>query len=147
MYRTRQIRIKEGHRFYPYCENICRASVNLYNRATYLIRQYATAADRIEKKKDLTENQKTACEMIRKVTQGTKFFPKSSWLNYKQLDFILKSTEDAAYRGMPAQANQQTLKCVIRNFESFFESVKEYKERPERFTGKPKMPGYKKKDP
>lgn len=76
----------------------------------------------------------------------TKFSPKKKWLTYGQLDYILKSTEDPSYRGLPAQANQQILKCVLRNFRSFFESCKEYRKRPEAFTGRPQMPGYKKKD-
>ena len=145
MYRTRQIRIKKGHRFYPYCENICLASAKLYNRGTYLMRQYATAIDRIEKEEELTENQKEAYDFIRKVTFGTRFFPEKKWLSYGQLDFILKNSNDPAYRDLPAQANQQILKCILGNFKSFFEAVKTYKDRPASFTGIPKMPGYKKK--
>ncbi len=145
MYRTRQIRIKEEHRFYPYCKEICLASAKLYNRGTYLIRQYATAQTRLEEGKHLADNQKEAYELIRNVTLGTKYFPKKKWLTYGQLDYILKSTEDAAYRGLPAQANQQILRCILRNFTSFFEAVKEYKKRAECFTGRPNMPGYKKK--
>lgn len=145
MYRTMQIRIKKGHRFYPYCKDICLASAKLYNRGTYLIRQYATAQSRLEEGKELTENQKEAYDLIRAVTSGTKFFPEKKWLSYGQLDHILKVTEDGSYRGLPAQANQQILRCVLRNFKSFFESIKEYKKRPECFTGRPNMPGYKKK--
>ncbi|MCQ2511644.1 MAG: RNA-guided endonuclease TnpB family protein, partial [Lachnospiraceae bacterium] len=141
----RQIRIKKDHYFYPYCADICQASARLYNRGTYLVRQYATAVDRLEAKKELTPNQKEAYEQIREITWGTKYFPESRWLNYGQLDFFLKCTGDAAYRGMPSQANQQTLRCITRNFKSFFKAVKEHSKRPERFTGRPKMPGYKKK--
>ena len=145
MYRTRQIRIKKGHRFYSYCKDICLASAKLYNRGTYLIRQYATAENRLEEGKELTDNQQEAYEMIRSVTVGTRFFPEKKWLSYGQIDYILKATEDASYRGLPAQANQQILRCILRNFKSFFEAVKEYQKRPECFTGRPHMPGYKKK--
>lgn len=124
MYRTRQIRIKKGHRFYPYCKGICIASAKLYNRGTYLIRQYATAQSRLEEGQELTDNQKEAYELIRNVTIGTKFFPEKKWLSYGQLDYILKATEDEAYRGLPAQANQQILRCILRNFRSFFEALK-----------------------
>lgn len=146
MYRTRQIRIKRGHRFYPYCRKICYASARLYNRGTYLIRQYATAEERLEKGERLEAGQREAYEMIRRITEGTKYCPKKKWLTYGQLDYILKSTEDAAYRAVPSQANQQILKVVFRNFRAFFESSKEFGKRPEAFTGRPKMPGYKKKD-
>lgn len=143
MYRTRQIRIKKGHRFYPYCGKICLSSARLYNRGVYLVRQYATADERLEKGKELTENQKEAYELIRNVTKGTKYLPRSRWLTYGQLDFVLKSTGDPAYRGLPSQANQQILKRIVRNFKSYFEGVKEYEKRPEVFTGRPHMPGYK----
>ena len=145
MYRTRQIRIKKGNRFYSYCENMCLASARLFNRGTYLIRQYATATKRMEQDMELTENQKEAYDLIREITLGTKYFPKQKWLSYGQLDFILKTSGDPAYRGVPAQANQQILKCILRNFKAFFEAVKAYRDRPESFTGRPKMPGYKKK--
>jgi len=144
MYRTRQIRIKKGHRFYTYCKDICLASAKLYNRGSYLIRQYATAEKRRKEGQELTENQKEACDLIRAVTSGTKFFPHNEWLSYGQLDYILKTTDDTFYRGLPAQANQQILRCIMRNFKSFFEAMKEYKKRPECFTGRPNMPGYKK---
>lgn len=146
MYRTRQIRIKKGHRLYPYCREMCCASARLYNRGTYLVRQYATAEDRMENGRELTENQKEAYDLIRRITADTKFNPRKKWLTYGQLDYILKRTEDPSYRGLPAQANQQILKCILRNFKSFFEACKEYRKRPEAFTGRPKMPGYKKKD-
>ena len=146
MYRTRQIRIKKGSRLYPYCWQMCHAAARLYNRGTYLIRQYATAEGRLEKGVELTENQREAYDMIREITVNTKFSPKKKWLTYGQLDYILKRTEDEAYRRMPAQANQQILKCITRNFSSFFESAKKYTKNPEAFTGRPMMPGYKKKD-
>ncbi len=100
----------------------------------------------MEKGVKLTENQREAYDMIREITMNTKFSPRTRWLTYGQLDYILKSTKDQAYKGMPAQANQQILKCIMRNFRSYFESVKEYAKRPEAFTGRPAMPGYKKKD-
>lgn len=145
MYRTRQIRIKKGHRLYGYCKTLCMASANLYNRGIYLVRQYATALDRMEKNQELTENQQEAYDLIRAVTLDTKYYPKNKWLTYGQLDFILKESKDVAYRSLPAQANQQILKCIQRNFASFFEVLKVYKEKPDSFTGRPKLPGYKKK--
>jgi len=146
MYRTRQIYIKKGHRLYGYCKEICLASSKLYNRANYVIRQYATASDRKEKGIVLTDNQKDTEEMVRRITDGTKYFPKGKWLNYGCMDYIMKITEDAAYYGLPSQANQQILKRLQRDYKSFFEAVKVWKRVPERLTGRPAMPGYKKRD-
>ena len=49
MYRTRQYHIRKGHRMFSYCADICRKSTNLYNRANYILRQYATAVRDFEK--------------------------------------------------------------------------------------------------
>ena len=45
MYRTRQFHIKKNSRLYPYCKDLCSKSAGLYNRANFVIRQYATAVD------------------------------------------------------------------------------------------------------
>ena len=145
MYRTRQIMIRKGHRLYDYCKEKCLLSANLYNRANYLIRQYATAAVREEQGEELTQNQKEAVELIRRIVNGTRYTPKGKWLTYGQLDYVLKMTKDAAYFNLPAQANQQILRRIQRDYKSFFEAVKVYQNASESFTGRPKMPGYKKK--
>ena len=43
MYRTRQIRIRKGHKLWEYGRELCAGSACLYNRANFLIRQYATS--------------------------------------------------------------------------------------------------------
>lgn len=145
MYRTRQIRVRKGHKFHTYCTDLCTASAKLYNRGNYLIRQYASSVKRMENGEELTDNQQEAYDMIRSLTAGTKYEPKKTWLTYGQLDYILKTSEDPAYRALPAQANQQILKVIIRSYHSFFEAQKVYQKKPQSMTGRPKMPGYKKR--
>jgi putative transposase len=65
-------------------------------------------------------------------------------LSYHDLDFILKHHE--AYKRLPAQTSQQVLKLVARNWKSFFRSTREWKGNPRKFLGRPRPPGYKKKD-
>ena len=43
---------------------------------------------------------------------------------------------------MPSQANQQTLKLLMRDYKSFFEAIKVYKGDKSNFTGRPHMPKY-----
>ena len=145
MYRTRKIRIKKGHRLCKYFKMLCEGSTNLYNRGNFLIRQYVTAVDRLEEGLPLYENQKEAYELIRMVTAGSECEPKSRWLTYKQLDFILKKTHDPDYYGIPSQANQQILLRLFKNYKSFFKSLEKYKAEPKQFTGRPGLPGYYKK--
>jgi putative transposase len=145
MYRTRRCRIRRKRELWEYSRDICVNSARLYNRANFIVRQYATACRDWEEMRPLRENQLVVCRMVRQVTRGTRYEPKGRWLTYGQLDYILKTTGDPAYRALPAQANQQILKRIMRDYKSFFEALKVYKAQPELFTGKPKMPRYKKK--
>lgn len=146
MYRTRQIRIRKGHRLWDYSRQLCRASAVLYNRANFLMRQYATAVRDLDAGKELTSNQQEVYRMICALTRGSKYAPRGQWLTYGQLDYILRATGDTAYRGLPAQANQQILKRIQRDYKSFFEAMKLYGKKKESFTGRPKLPGYKKRE-
>lgn len=144
MYRTRQYRIRKGHRFYPYCENLCLRAATLYNRCNFLLRQYATAMTSMEEMKPLFANQMQVFHEITQLTQSTKYEPKGKWLSYHTLDFFLKQTKDSAYYDMPSQANQQIIKQILSDYSSFFESCKVYKTDKSGYSGRPKMPGYKK---
>ena len=145
MYRTRQIRIRKGHRLWDCGKDLCMKSSLLYNRANYLMRQYATAVRDLEKMKPLRENQIQVYRLVRDVTRGTRYEVKGAWLTYGQLDYILKMTADPAYFSLPAQANQQILKRVVRDYKAFFEALKKYEKSPASFTGRPRLPGYKRK--
>ena len=145
MYRTVTVKIKKGHKLYKYCAKLCKDSAALYNRANYLMRQHATAVRDMGEGKDLKKNQEETWHLIRRITKGTKYEPKGKWLGYGQLDYVLKMTADRAYFSLPAQANQQILKRVIRDYKSFFEALKKYEKSPGSFTGHPRLPGYKKK--
>ena len=148
MYRTRQTRIKKGHRLHGYLSGLCKKSAVLYNRANFLLRQYATAVRDLEEgaaQEALHENQRQVYRLIRETTEGSRYEPKGKWLTYGQLDYVLKCTGDPSYRALPAQANQQILKRLVRDYRSFFEALKVWKQRPELFTGRPGLPGYRKK--
>ena len=47
---------------------------------------------------------------------------------------------------MPSQTAQQILKLLDKNWKSFFNSIKEWKEHPKKYQGRPKPPKYKKKN-
>lgn len=144
MYRTKQYHIRKGHKMYFYCADICQKSAHLYNRANYILRQYATAVRDFERFKPLNANQMEVYRAVNSVTVGTKYQPKKKWLTYGTLDFYLKRTDDISYYRMYAQANQQTLKLLLRNYKAFFNSLKAYKADAGAFTGRPRIPGYKK---
>ena len=146
MYLTRQIPIKKGHSLYQYFKTHCVLSNNLYNTTCFYLRQYASSRKSLEAYQPLFEKQMELYTLVNEVTKDTKFFPaQNSWLTYGQLDYIFKKTNNADYRNLPAQVNQQTMKLVLRDFKSYFENIKNYQKNPQDYQGRPKMPHYKKK--
>ena len=79
MYRTRQYHIKKNSRLYPYCSDLCLKSAALYNRANFLIRQYATAVDSFNALKPLFENQMKVYTLVHDILAGTKYLSDIRW--------------------------------------------------------------------
>ena len=73
-----------------------------------------------------------------------EFFYLGNWLRYYDLWFILKDKEP--YKKLPSQTAQQILKLLDKNWKSFFNSMKEWKEHPKKYQGRLKPPKYKKKN-
>jgi len=73
-----------------------------------------------------------------------EFFETGKWTRYNSIAGVLKASEN--FRALPAQTAQQVLKVLDRSWKSFFKSIKEYSKNPEKFIGRPKLPGYKDKD-
>jgi IS605 OrfB family transposase len=71
------------------------------------------------------------------------FIGEGEYLNYNTMDKIMQKHE--AYRGLPTKVAQAVVKQVHEAWISFFEACKEYREHPEKFTGRPRLPGYKEK--
>jgi putative transposase len=53
--------------------------------------------------------------------------------------------EHEAYRALPRKVSNQILLQLHKAWVGFFEAMDEWREHPERFTGRPKLPGYKHK--
>jgi putative transposase len=56
---------------------------------------------------------------------------------------ILKRSEE--YQALPRKVSQLVLKQLDQNWRSFFAAIKDWREHPERYLGRPKLPGYKPK--
>lgn len=95
---------------------------NLYNKANYAVRQ-------------------TFFQTSKEVEQGLKDY--AEWIRYPELDKLAKSEKWEEYRELPAQTSQQILRLLERNWKSFFNSIKQYKENG--CLGQPKLPKYKHK--
>ena len=76
-------------------------------------------------------------------TVRQKFIFEGVYLNYQTMDKLMQSNE--TYKTLPTKVSQQVLKLLDKNWISFFEACKAYREEPEKFTGRPKLPKYKHK--
>ena len=90
------------------------ASKNLYNCATFIMRQ--------------------------------NFIKNHKIINYRTMDKIIKRDYPEVYKGLPAQSSQQVLRLVEKNWKSFFKSNHSYKQNPDKFKARPKLPKYKDKE-
>ena len=79
-----------------------------------------------------------------KLVQTMFLYPtKDKWfLNYETLDAIFKKTNHPVYRRMNSQVNQNAIRKTVKSWMGYFKSMKEYTACPEKFLGKPKLPGY-----
>ncbi|MEM7590584.1 MAG: transposase [Cyanobacteria bacterium P01_A01_bin.83] len=65
------------------------------------------------------------------------------YLGYNKIYHLVKNSPD--YQALPTKVSQQVLRGLDKNWKSFFEANKAYKENPNKFTGRPKLPKYKHK--
>ncbi len=67
--------------------------------------------------------------------------------NYRSYNDIQKAVQGSEpYQALPAKVSQQILMILDRNWKSFLAANQAYKEHPDRFLGRPKLPKYKKKE-
>ncbi len=104
--------IKHTNKYFPMLDYFCFLSKNLYNHANYIVRQ--------------------------------SFIKNHKWIRYGKLDKQLKADKNYPdYAVMPtAQAAQQTLRLLDKNWKSFFESMKDWSKNKDKYLGKPKLPKY-----
>ena len=62
------------------------------------------------------------------------------------MDKIIKRDYPEVYQALPAQTCQQILRVIEKDWKSFFKAHQAYKQNPNKFTGRPRLPGYKNKD-
>lgn len=67
---------------------------------------------------------------------------KSKYLSFYQMDKILRRMDEENYQQLPKQTAQQTLKVLHQNWQSFFQSIKDYKTNSSKYKGRPKPPKY-----
>ncbi|GBG10154.1 transposase [Paenibacillus agaridevorans] len=152
-YRTYQVWVKPGHRLFGYLDEACQRAKNLYNTTNFYIRQVFTAWGRQEDLQPLQQQvmdtlatQIGAMNERRSEKNRLHAFelpsPEKPFVSYAFLDALFKVMEQTDYRALPAQSSQGIMKVVFQNWKAFFASMKDYRKHPEKYTGKPNIPGY-----
>jgi putative transposase len=170
-YKTFQIWTKKGHRLFPYLQQMCQNAKNLYNVSNFYIRQIYTAYRQEKSLQPLQievlgtlqkqivgmnerqfqayssrlvkELQKPAEERL-EIHYNEFDLPSAEnpYVDYVFLDSLFKVMDQSDYRALPTQSSQWVMKNVFQNWKSFFESLKDYRLHPEKYTGKPHIPSY-----
>lgn len=118
--------IKEGTSFYGWAVQECSLNTSLYNRTLYILRQaFSGKHENIPEYTDIIRKEKFI-SVFDLITRMRK-------LNDKDFRSLLKDNEAA-----------QTVKKCAESFSTWFRSLNSYKKNPQKFTGKPRMPRYKK---
>ena len=68
-----------------------------------------------------------------------------TYLGYHALEKQFSSTNQPDYRALPAKVSQHVLMQADEAFKSFFKALKSYNKNPKKFSGPPKIPGFKHK--
>lgn len=166
-YLTQQIWIKKGHRMYGYFQKMTQNAKNVYNTTNFFIRQIYTGLtqdkelqplqkevldtinENLEKMNDVQKiayEKKLQKQKDKKKEIKCHLFEKPSkkmpYIDYNFLDSLFKITAQNDYRSLPIQSSQGVMRTVFQNWKSFFASLKDYKQNPAKYKGKPRIPKY-----
>lgn len=161
--RTMEIRIKKGHKLYPYFDDMCFKSKNLYNITNFYVRQVFSGIKKDPVLRQINEqevinNINKYIPLINEIKINTaakknttpKTYPLLSevnpYVNYDLINGVLKTMNQIDYISLPAHTNQHIIKKVFADWKSFFESIKDYKINPSKYKGCPRPPKYAKKN-
>ena len=97
---------------------MCHLSKNLYNQVNYILRNQFLNHEKLSGYNELA----------------------------KQFSIPSDMEEHNNYQKLPAQTAQWTIRKAVQSWNSFFRALKTWKKHPDIFKGKPKPPGYRKRD-
>ena len=151
MYHSMNINVKNGPIF-DWCDELAHKANNLYNAALFRERQVMTSRKKTDAQ--LTDNEKEVLREIEVMNERLlsrnkkpRKISRTGYLSYEFLDDLMKLNENPDYicDTLPAHVTQHVLKHAAGDIRSFFGAMKQYKQDPSLFTGKPELPHYKHK--
>lgn len=120
---------------------------NLYNESLFVMRQLFTGLNKEPDKRH--ELEATTIEEVLKIA---KLYKKEIILNeekrlvdYPFLEFYFRhKNNENYYSSLPRQTAQVVIKEANDKFSEWLKALKDYKKHPSKYTGRPRMPKYKK---
>lgn len=142
MYNATRTVIKKAHPLYDYCLETTSASKRLYNAALYRIRNRFTGCH----KEIFTPNEAEVLDELKGLYPDGSKIP--SVLSCYVLEKLMRFTHNPDFfeGTLSMQSAQHVVKDAVADFKNWLASLRTYKKNPSGFTGRPKMPGYKKSD-
>jgi putative transposase len=162
-YKTFRVWVKKGHRLFPYFGEMCQQAKNVHNTTNFHIRQVYTAyrqetplqplqqevLDTLQQyiapmnerqrkayRSRLVREQQKPPDQRKDITCNEFSLPSKEhpYVDYSYLDSLFKAMKHADYRSLPTQSSQWVMKSVFQNWKSFFASIKDYRQHPEKYT-------------
>lgn len=124
---------------FPYFDTLAHKAKNLYNASLFRIRNAFTAHG----KANVTSNEKEVLDELA-LLKGQKT---RHVLEYIVLERLMRVTQNPDFFSeLPMQSAQATVRHACSTFQSWLAALRNYKQNPTLFTGKPRMPKYCKGD-
>lgn len=142
-YRVIQSQIAQGNSMYKYCDSDAKLAKLLYNAALFRIRQIFTGYG----KETLTDNEKQVFDEVAVLQNTYPSIKVRRVISYAHLEKMLRVTNNPDFfAGLPMQTSQHIVKQAVSDFKNWLAALRDYKQAPSKYPGKPQMPHYKKKD-
>lgn len=123
--------------------DLCHRSKNLYNAANYVVRQAITGKlDNIPEYRDLIRSQ---TKTVTSKKDGSEKAYVQNFISEYNLSKRMASLKQADYVSLKTQCSQQTIALLFKNYKSFFRASTDYFKNRSKYSGRPKMPGYRDK--
>lgn len=146
-YNIYKYHVKQDDSLFVLLDEWSRLANNLYNETLFVMRQLFTGLNKKPKERHELES-----STIEDVLSVAKNYKKELILNeekrivsYQFLDFYFKTKKNENYNSsLPKQTAQATIKEAHSSFVYWLKALKDYNKNPSKYTGRPKMPKYKK---
>ena len=145
LYQVTKIHLHKDDPLYSYCDHFAHLAKCLYNASLFRIRQVFTGWDKTPEQRSTNETE--IFEEIRLLQQVHPSIRVHRIIGYGHLEKLMRVTADPDFfSGLPMQTAQNTVRQACRDFSNWLKALKDWKQHPEKYLGKPCMPRYKKSE-